>query len=129
MTPIPVGVSQLDAVLPQLEWHFNSFCRAGNFTPDELIEDIRQKRRQLWLAWENGPMAAVLTSVKGNTLNVTHAAGHQADKWEHLFEYLMDWGRSIGCERIEANARKGWEPVLKKHGLRKTHVVMEANLG
>lgn len=62
------------------------------------------------------------------TLVVTHAAGADRAGWVHLWGYLEAYARGIGCRRIEAVARPGWESDLRALGLRKSHVVMEKAL-
>lgn len=129
MTPVPVPATSVDEWLPKLGWHFESFCRDGALTPDGLVQDVRDKERQLWLAVEGDEVhAALLTSVAEDnyqTLVVTHCAGRGRRGWLHLFAFVEDWARGIGCKRIEAITRPGWERVL---GMKKTHVVLERML-
>lgn len=114
-----------------LAWHFASFCRGGQWTPDDLWRDVETMQRQLWVAYDGEVKAAVLTSVADDlpqTLVVTHAAGRDRASWLHLWADLEGFARSIGCKRIEAVARRGWERDLKGLGLRATHTVMEKAL-
>ena len=113
---------------PRLEWFFASFCRAGDLDPETLWQDVEDKKRQLWLVDDNGVKAAVLTAVVADnfkTCDVTHAAGHDRASWLDLWPALEHWARDIGCKRIRAIARPGWERVLP---LKKTHVVLEGRL-
>ena len=131
MTPIAVPAPELDAWLPRIEWHLKSFCRSGQWTPEELVEQIRSRDRQLWVVFDGEVRAAVLTAVMAdrlNTVQVTHCAGRGAGDWLHLWPVLEGWARDIGAKRIEAVARPGWERKLKDMGMRKTHVVLEKRL-
>lgn len=112
-----------------LEWHFDSFTRDGSLHPDTLWSDVATKQRQLWVLEDDaGVQAAVLTRIADDllqTCEVTHAAGRGRQQWQHLFPALEHWAREIGCKRITAIARPGWERVLP---LKKTHVILEARL-
>ena len=124
----PVRVERMDDWKDATEWHFGSFCRDGKWTPDELREDVKQGSRQLWIAFDGEVKAAVLTMVltdRQRTCVITHAAGSDRGSWTHLMEHLENEARAIGCQRMEAVARPGWERVL---GWKKTHVVLEKEL-
>lgn len=123
---IPVPANEARYWKRELAWNFERFCADGSIDPDELWDDIENMRRQLWVVKGK---AAVLTTVRPDKLKtcvVTHAAGRDMRGWVHLWEYLENWAREIGCERIEAVARPGWERVLKD--MRKTHVILEKRL-
>lgn len=113
-----------------LDWHLRSFCRGGQWEPEDLLRDVENKRRQLWVAEVDGEVgAAVLTTIsddRDQSCIITHAAGRNRKDWLHLLGFLEDWARSIGCKRLEAVARPGWERILKD--MTKTHVVLEKRL-
>ena len=126
--PVAVPHWELDSWLPLLDWHFQSFCRDGAQDPDDLVQDVRNRDRQLWLVVEDEVKAAMLTSIakdRTNTLRVTHCAGKGFRDWLHHFEAIKDWGRAMGCKRIEVTCRPGWEKFL---GMKRTHVVLEGQL-
>lgn len=115
--------------LPALDWHFRSFCRCGKWTPQELIDEVLSGARQLWVAWDGEVRAAVLTSVAWGecpVLVVSHGAGTGRKDWAHLMDDVAEWGRQMGCKRLEVVARPGWERVFKD--MKKTHVVLEKRL-
>ncbi len=128
MTPIPVPASHVPQWQGLLDWHFASFAEREGVEPEKLWEDVKEKRRQLWVLWDNRPIAAVLTVVNMPRMVLTHAAGENRTQWLPFMEYLAVWGGEIGCDRLEAVARPGWERDLKKVGMKKTHVVMEKRL-
>lgn len=124
----PVKAADADKWREALAWHFESFCRDGSLRSDDLWADVKNKRRQLWVAMKGEPIAAVLTTVSDDllqTLVVTHAAGKNMRDWLHLWQVIEDWAKQIGCKRIEAVARPGWERFLD---MKKTHVVLEKRL-
>ena len=112
-----------------LSWHFSSFTADGSITSESLWADLAEMRRQLWVLEDDTRIfVAVLTSITEDqfkTCDVTHAAGVQRKKWQHLWPALEHWAREIGCKRIRAIARPGWERLLP---LKKTHVVLEGFL-
>lgn len=125
---VPVEAENVHRWREPLEWHFSSFCRDDKWTPDDLWADCEEKRRQLWVVWDNEPLGAVLTMVNRNTLVLTHAAGSDRKAWLPLWVVLEGYARGIGLDRIEAVCRFGWERDLKRLGLEKTHVIMEKRL-
>ena len=114
----------------RLEWHFESFCRDGALDPATLWADVAQKERQLWVLEDAGEVqAVVLTRIAADrlkTCEVTHCAGQNRREWQHLFPALEHWAREIGCKRILAIVRPGWERILKD--MKKTHVTLERAL-
>lgn len=132
MRVVPVQPNETEAWKQRLSWHFNEFDANGLFEPGELWGDVETMQRQLWVVEDNGDVkAAVLTRVSTDTqktCDVTHAAGYDRASWQHLWPYLEAWARGIGCKRISAMARPGWERVLKNYGLEKTHVLLERSL-
>lgn len=128
--PVAVQVEPKNLALwvAPLRWHFDSFCRAGQWTPKQLWLDCEEGKRQLWVIWDDEPLGAVLTLINGNTLVVTHAAGRNRALWMRLWPVLEAFGKMKGLDRIEAVCRMGWEKDLKRMGLRKTHSIMEKRL-
>lgn len=129
MEAVAVQPDALDEWKEPLAWHFDSFCRDGSIPPQLLWDELAEMKRQLWVLVDDGDVkVAVLTTVTPDllkTCDVTHAAGADRASWQHLWHALEHWGREIGCKRIRATARPGWEKILP---LKKTHVVLERRL-
>ena len=132
LTPVPVAASAVGAWKGKLSWHFRSFCRNKEFEPDDLWEDVAEKRRQLWVAMDGDEVkVALLTAVAGDrlkTFDITHAAGRDRDLWLPMFGYLEAFARQIDCGKVRITARLGYEKEFTKIGLKKTHIVMEKAL-
>lgn len=129
MRAIAVPASILDQWLPRIGWQLESFCRDGGWLPEDIVEQIRDRRRQLWIAFDGEVRAAALTQVEDDrlkTVRITHVAGNGFRDWAHLREVIKAWAREIGSKRLEAVARPGWERIAKE--MRKTHVVLEERL-
>lgn len=127
---VPVPADEAWLWRTHLKWHLDSFCRSKDTTPETLLNEITDKKRQLWVGMRSKePMVAVLSTVCDDllkTFRITHAAGKEREAWIHLWKDLEDFAKSIGCKRIEAEARPGWEKVLKD--MKKTHVILEKRL-
>lgn len=128
MRVVPVPPAELSKWAGRLEWHFKEFS-ADIFAEGELLADVASEARQLWVVEDDGDVkAAVLTRISTDamqTCDVTHAAGYDRASWQHFWPYLEAWARGLGCQRISAMARPGWERVLKDYGMKKTHVLLE----
>ncbi|MGL4310396.1 MAG: hypothetical protein ACRCSU_07895 [Paracoccaceae bacterium] len=124
MTLRPVPTAELDEWLPQID--LTPFTVDGAQTVDDLIADLRAKRRQLWTI---PGQVVVLTEVMQDRLNtvfLTHCAGVDYKSWLHLFGVIEAWARDLGAKRIGAYCRPGWERVLTD--MKKTHVILEKRL-
>lgn len=129
MRAVPVPSTQLDEWLPRIAWHLERFCDDGALAPSDLVEQIRDRTRQLWIAVDSRVRAVALTQVSEDrlsTVRITHVAGDGFEEWAHLREVIKAWAREMGSRRLEAIARPGWERVAKE--MRKTHVVLEERL-
>jgi hypothetical protein len=131
MIGIPVPATELDKWLPDIGWHLEQFAKDGSATPDDYVADIRDRKSQLWLAFDGRVRAAVLTELKQDrlkTCRVTHGAGDGMAEWIPLFGTIQDWAKEHGCKRMSVIARPGWEKMLKSFKMKKTHVVLEVGL-
>lgn len=132
MRVVPVPANVLDEYLPKIGWHLDQFSANSQFLPEDFVAQIRDRERQLWLAEDAGEIKCVmLTSVLSDRLDtvlVTHCCGHDMSEWLRLWTVIEAWARERGAKRIEAVARPGWERMLSRFGMKKTHVVLEKRL-
>lgn len=132
MKIIPVQSVEAKHWKERLAWHFDEFTADGEFGPGELWADIETKQRQLWVVEDFGDVkAVVLTRIatdEKQTCDVTHAAGYDRVSWQRFWPHLEGWAKQIGCKRISAMARPGWERILRDYGMKKTHVLLERGL-
>lgn len=131
MRIVPVRSDILDQWIPLIEWHLAQFCADGGWHPNDLVDQIRDRTRQLWVASDGTVKAALLTQIADDklaTCRITHLVGVDRDSWLHLFGAIEGWARELGCQRIEAIARPGWERAAKPLGMTKTHIVLEKRL-
>ena len=117
--------------MPQIGWHLESCCRSGDTTPERLVAEVMATERQMWLVVGDDVDCLLLTNIGNDelkTCRVTHCAGKNLKAWLPLFSLVEAWARDIGCKRIEAITRPGWERPLQQFELKKTHVVLEKRL-
>lgn len=136
MTITGVKRHELPAVLPRIREYFDSFAKRakGEVSAEELILSVVQGRRQCWLALDGSEIkACALTRIEVNpkrTLVLDYCAGRDRHGWrDDLVAELRAWAESLGSGRFRIVCRPGWERELKPLGFRRTHVVMEIDLG
>mgnify|MGYP000297362435 CR=1 FL=1 len=124
--------AQIDAFAPAIRWHLEEFAKNGEATPQDFIDQIRDTHIQLWLVEDGGKVVcALLSKINANrlkTCEITHCAGANYSQWVGLWGIVEGWAKDIGCKRIKAITRPGWERPLKTFDMKKTHVVLEKEL-
>lgn len=123
------NVRSIPPALVDRFWHYAEpyIKRALDHTSGEfLVEDLKRFCKdnyvQLWLVAEgNRVVAAVTTEVvvypQRKHLRVITLAGSKAPEWTGQVDTILnDWARSQGCNAMEAFVRKGYVPILAKHG-------------
>jgi len=129
LTPVAVPADRLDEWLPLIQWHLDQFAASGEWAPVDLIGHLRDRTRQLWIAFDGRVRGVALTQVGDDrlrTVRITHVAGDGFREWADLRDVIKAWARELGSQRLEAVARPGWERVARE--MRKTHVVLEERL-
>lgn len=89
-------------------------------TLDSQKAAVAQGDAQLWAVFKNltlsgGFTTEVLDRPKGRVCVIIAAAGEAitADGCEEVLKQITPWARSLGCEYLEINGRKGWGRHLK----------------
>lgn len=80
-------------------------------SPEEMFEEIRTGKAQLWL----GERSAMVTHVLEGTVRRLHVwlAGGELAEILALKPGVEAWGRAMGCKEVTINGRAGWARVLK----------------
>lgn len=127
-----IDATYFEAFEPEIDWHLNSFCdrSGGSITRESLRADIMAHHYQVWAVRIAGTIKAVaLTFIKEDatkTCVISHCAGNDFEQWSGaLIATIRVWSASLGSTKLEAVTRPGWERVLRKFGMKKTHVVLE----
>lgn len=94
----------------------------GEFQPSDLKSYCKDRVVQLWLVSENDRIIAAATTEIVNYPRRRHCrvitlAGSKAPEWTGLLDIILaEWAKQQGCHAMEAYVRKGYVPVLAKHG-------------
>ena len=111
-------------------------AKRGNESADELLDQVINGNVQIGIIWDHDNKTAraligMQTRRAGHELvgEVHWVTGFGMKDWQHLLSqverYLKD---HRGCTIIKPICRPGWKPLLKEHGYRQTHIVMEKAL-
>lgn len=89
---------------------------------EDLVEGVAAKDMQMWVVFEAGtPIAVAISQVeqwkRGKALSAFIIGGEDMHKWlAQLDDVLTRYARSLGCDFITGEGRKGWERSLKPLG-------------
>ena len=93
---------------------------SGRLTVDGLKRDIQEKEKQVYVIgdWQ----AICLTSLHENHINIHACVGERAEEWrDALDDFLREWARATGKQRIIGLVRPGWARWAKMRGYKETH--------
>jgi hypothetical protein len=96
----------------------------GEFTPADLCQLCKDQSCQLWLVAEGDKIVAAMVTELVSYPRKRHCrfvtlAGSKAPEWTALADTIIgNWAREQGCVALEAFVRKGYVPVLAKHGFK-----------
>jgi hypothetical protein len=125
-----LGSAQIDALWDEFAHHVYRLERLGHLDAEELRDDLKQQKKQLWGAQENGKVLGIaITRIGGGTCEIYAAAGTQtaAGQITSLYERIEQWAREKGCVRMKIVGRKGWLRMLKGYRPAKA-VILEKEL-
>lgn len=107
----------------------------GEFLPADIKQFCKDRVVQLWLVTESNKVIGACTTEIVNYPRRRHCrvitlAGSRAAEWTgQLDTILADWARQQGCSAIEAYVRKGYVPVLAKHGYKHKYSAIIKEIG
>lgn len=95
----------------------------GRRTPAKVLAELMQNQSSLWVAEEDGEVAAFFTTRiidydAVRILGIELIAGDRIDEWvEEGLETFMKFAQDNGCAGIEGYGRgRAWARKLSKHG-------------
>jgi len=115
----------------EIHHFFDSFTDGDHVSAETLIDDVENRDRQCWIIRDEKIRAMALTRIAAGEYpicEITHVSGEGLKEWHSAFLTIEEWARALGCKRIRALARPGYERIGARYGLRKTHVLLEVNL-
>jgi hypothetical protein len=125
-----LGSEQIDSLWDEYAEHIFRLERLGHLSADEIREELRLAKRQLWGIQVDGRVVGIaITRIGGMTCEVFAAAGTQTERGQiqQLYERIEQWARQKGCARMRVVGRRGWQRVLT--GFRQSKdVILEKEL-
>lgn len=105
--------------------------RGGRYDAADVRDLLLKGDWQLWVGWHDEIVDCVaLTTImqhpKGTECIILAATGDRMENWAHHVESIEQWAMHLGCDRVRAVARPGWEKILTDY--RKLHVELEKRL-
>ena len=101
--------------------------RAGEYTEEQVREQLATKDAQLWVAVEDVIELAVVTRIsvraRGSVCEIWLLGGKSPDRWMHFLDVIEQAARERGCAGMEVVGRAGWERMLPDY--RRTAVVLK----
>jgi hypothetical protein len=94
----------------------------GRYTVDDIHAAIVDYDHDLWVAFEGGEIkGAVVTNFmnypKRKVLSMTFCGGVELSKWKDpMLDLLRRYAKDMGCDGIEATARRGWAKIFQNDG-------------
>jgi hypothetical protein len=111
-----IPADEITTLWPRLELLVErALARSPDYTLDDVHQSLRAERRQIFATWPELDTICITSIEKrpaAKVLVIWWKAGLLHDDWRQMLEACENWGRSLGCSRIEFRGRKGWERLL-----------------
>lgn len=91
--------------------------KGSDKTAIEVYEGLKERRYQLWIAWDEEIRACCITETlfiepKGLLCSILMCAGNNIKRWINHIETIEEWAKDKGCFAIELVGRNGWKKYL-----------------
>ncbi len=97
--------------------------RMGGDNPAKLYDRLKARKCDLWFACNPSnlrpPLAAMITTIVGDTVFIETLGGHDMRRWTHLLAEYEDLARQHGMKHIEIEGRPGWARVFPDYETKK----------
>jgi hypothetical protein len=135
---VPIPTSPIDLFNTRELWlpFVEAISRRSKEPLADMIDAIRTGRAQIALVWdEKKKEAQALVGMqfrqRGPELigEIHWLTGRGMKEWQHLLPQMERYLKEhMGCSIIKPICRPGWSRLLKKHGYKTTHHIMERAL-
>lgn len=107
-------IKQVEAeILPLLIRLFRRYN--GRYSASDILNRVHKNQQQIWLAREiqdDRIVMLCLTEIvhypQLKTVCITDVVGKGHERWLWIEKEIEQWAKSIGCKKIETEARIGW---------------------
>ena len=105
----------------------------GRFTVDDILEGLKTKDQQLWVAYDDKVYGAVVTEIaeypQMKSLVMHFTGGIELPKWkDEMLTLLRRFAKDQGCKTIESFGRTGWKRIFKNDGFKSQFIFYELPL-
>lgn len=103
------------------------------YTTDDLLDHIKQQKKQLWVGLSEGIAAALITEIniypQYKVLHVPYVAGHHMVQWlPGALRILEAFGKHHHCKYVTGCGRRGWVKTLERDGWREGFTIIRKEL-
>lgn len=127
---LPIPYWKIDELWSMVEGYIESASQSANgrFTSEDAKKFFKQKDWVLWCSIRNKNIEAIaateiLQYSQKKMCMVRILTGKDYANWVQLEDDIANWAKTIGCDGMEAIARKGWARVFKQYEM--SHVFLE----
>jgi hypothetical protein len=127
---LPIPYNRLDSVWDSIKDRLQAAVESANgrFELKDAKKFLEDKDWVLWVSIRNKKIEAIaITEVlqysKKKMCMVRIMTGENYANWIGLEDGIAKWAKSVGCDGMEAIARKGWARVMKDY--EQSHVFLE----
>lgn len=130
----PVAPKTIDVWWPKILPWAEEFCQhsQGSYDTNYILKMIQESLMLPWLIMKEEEIFGVcLTEIRRTIIKecvIIVCMGSDMASWKHLLPTLEKYAICMGCKKLVAVARPGWEKIFKPYGYRKTHVQLEKDL-
>lgn len=103
----------------------------NRYTAEDMLEGVKTKDQQLWIAFDDKGVhgfwiTEVLVYPQTKTLALHFMGGKDFYDWlPDGFPKLLKFAKEMGCSKMEAYGRPGFEKLWKNYGYKKRLVYYE----
>jgi len=128
-----VPAELIDICWRQSEAHMEKAAKFtyGRYTAADIYNCIKEYDYQLWVAFDAGKIKGsvvtnIITYPQRKVLCMAFCGGENLKEWKSpMLDLLQRYAKDVGCDGIEATARKGWAKIFKNDGYKDHWVTFE----
>ncbi len=105
----------------------------NGYTIDNIKEMLLKEELQLWTSYDETQIQGIcITHIaiypQHKICEVFMCAGQEIDSWLDFIEQIQTWAKSLNCDFMEIQGRRGWERKMQKYGYSFENVILRKEL-
>ncbi len=108
----------------------------GKYNGSDIVKKIASGNMQLWVIYEEETdkvqgicITEIAVFPQRKICRFLCATGDSSEEWIDLISVIEEWAETMGCDGFQAECRPGWERLLRDFGYKKSHVILNKELG